>query len=44
MTTTFTSTGGNMNAAPGLNEIRLKLSSGSGSVALRTLQILEEPS
>ena len=44
MTTTFTSTGGNMNASPGLNEIRLKLSSGSGSVALRTLQILEEPS
>ena len=44
MTATFVSTGGAMNASAGLNEIRLKLSSGSGSVALRTLQILEEPS
>ena len=45
MQTTFTtdSTGLNFGSSVG-NVVKLRVSSGSGSVALRTLQILEEPS
>jgi len=44
MTDTFTATGSTLNAMENTGTISIRLSSGSGNVALRTLQIIEEPS
>tara|TARA_Y100000593_G_scaffold89296_1_gene173249 strand:- start:2692 stop:3645 length:954 start_codon:yes stop_codon:yes gene_type:complete len=44
MTSTFTATGESVNAMANANKVEIRVSSGSGNVALRTLQILEEPS
>jgi len=44
MTTTFEASGSMMNATPAANTIHIRVSSGSGFVSLRTLQIIEEPS
>lgn len=48
MTSTFTSTGSNLTSGQygvqGVGSIQIRKSSGSGYVALRTVQILEEPS
>jgi len=44
MTTTFDASGSIMNASPASNTVHIRVSSGSGFVSLRTLQIIEEPS
>ena len=44
MTTTFEASGSTMNAMSYANTISIRVSSGSGYVSLKTLQVLEEPS
>ena len=44
MTTTFEASGSTMNATPLANKVFIRVSSGTGYVCLRTLQIIEEPS
>jgi len=44
MTTTFEASGSTMNNSITQNRVYIRVSSGSGYVCLRSLQIMEEPS